>query len=140
MKLKDVRVGKRLFAGFGVMNIMLVAICIFGLSMITSVNSSLERIVEKNNVLIKAAYDMKDGLNTANLTLLETLTTKDEAFRSKSAEVLHADRLKYGNALEVIDNLETSEEGKGRIKDIKDIIASGRAANNKTTELSKSGR
>ena len=83
MKLKDIRIGKRLFIGFGIMNLILVGICIFGLSMITSVNGSLEQIVEKNNVLIKAAYDMKDGLNTANLTALAAFTTKDEAFRAR---------------------------------------------------------
>ena len=140
MKLKDIRIGKRLFIGFGIMNLILVGICIFGLSMITSVNGSLEQIVEKNNVLIKAAYDMKDGLNMANLTALTAFTTKDEAFRARSADVINAHRLKYGNAVEVIDKLEASEEGKGRIKDIKDIMASGRNANNKAMELSESGK
>ncbi|MGD0230776.1 MAG: methyl-accepting chemotaxis protein [Syntrophorhabdales bacterium] len=140
MKLKDIRVGKRLFIGFGVMNLILVGICMFGLSMITSVNGSLEQIVEKNNVLIKAAYDMKDGLNTANFTVLAALTTKDEAFRAGSADIINTNRLKYGNAVEVIDKLDTSEEGKGLIKDIKDSMASGRNANDKVMELTKSGK
>ena len=120
MKLKDIRVGKRLFIGFGIMNFILVGICVFGLSMITGVNGSLEQIVGKNDVLIKAAYDMKDGFSAVNLTVLAALTAKDEAYRARSADVINANRLKYGNAVEVIDKLETSEEGKGLIKDLKD--------------------
>ncbi|MGD0659817.1 MAG: methyl-accepting chemotaxis protein [Syntrophorhabdales bacterium] len=137
MKLKDIRVGKRLFIA---MNLMLVGICAFGLSMITGVNGSLEQVVGKNDVLTKAAYDMKDGLKTANLAILAALTTKDEAYRAKSDGVVNASRLEYRNAVEVIDKLETSEEGKGLIKDIKDIIASGRNVNDKVMELSKSGK
>ena len=140
MKLKDIRVGKRLFIGFGIMNLILVGICAFGLSMITVVNGSLEQIVGKNDVLTKAAYDMKDGLNTANLSVLAALTATDEANRAKSDGVINASRLKYGSAVEVIDKLETSEEGKGLIKDIKDTIASGRTVNDKAMELSKSGK
>ena len=140
MKLKDIRVGKRLFIAFGIMDFILVGICAFGLSMITGVNGSLEQIVGKNDVLTKAAYDMKDGLNTANLAILAALTTKDEAYRAKSDGMVNASRLKYKNAVEVIDKLETSEEGKGLIKDIKDIIASGRNVNDKVTELYKSGK
>jgi len=140
MKLKDIRVGKRLFIAFGIMNLMLVGICAFGLSMITGVNGSLEQVVGKNDVLTKAAYDMKDGLKTANLAILAALTTKDEAYRAKSDGVVNASRLEYRNAVEVIDKLETSEEGKGLIKDIKDIIASGRNVNDKVMELSKSGK
>jgi methyl-accepting chemotaxis protein len=140
MKLKDIKVGKRLFIAFGIMNLMLVGICAFGLSMITGVNGSLEQVVGKNDVLTKAAYDMKDGLKTANLAILAALTTKDEAYRAKSDGVVNASRLEYRNAVEVIDKLETSEEGKGLIKDIKDIIASGRNVNDKVMELSKSGK
>jgi len=140
VKLKDIRVGKRLFIGFGIMNLILVGICAFGLSMITVVNGSLEQIVGKNDVLTKAAYDMKDGLNTANLSVLAALTATDEANRAKSDGVINASRLKYGSAVEVIDKLETSEEGKGLIKDIKDTIASGRTVNDKAMELSKSGK
>jgi methyl-accepting chemotaxis protein len=140
MKLKDIRVGKRLFIAFGIMNLMLVGICAFGLSMITGVNGSLEQVVGKNDVLTKAAYDMKDGLKTANLAILAALTTKDEAYRAKSDGVVNASRLEYRNAVEVIDKLETSEEGKGLIMDIKDIIASGRNVNDKVMELSKSGK
>ena len=92
MKLKDIRVGKRLFIGFGIMNLILVGICIFGLSMITSVNGSLEQIVQKNNVLIQAAYDMKDGFDTVTLTVLATLTSKDEAYRARSADFINANQ------------------------------------------------
>ena len=140
MKLKDIRVGKRLFIAFGIMDFMLVAICFFGLSMIGGVNGSLEQIVGKNDVLTKAAYDMKDGFNTVSLTVLAALTTKDEAYRAKSGDIVNANRLKYRNALEVIEKLETSEEGKGLIKDIKDAIASAKNANDKVAELSKSGK
>ena len=140
MKLKDIRVGKRLFIAFGIMDFILVAICAFGLSMITGVNGSLEQIVGKNDVLIKAAYDMKDGFSAVNLTVLAALTTKDEAYRAKSADVISASRLKYRSAVEVIDKLETSEEGKGLIKDLKDTITSTKNANDKVIELSKAGK
>ncbi|MGA2106268.1 MAG: methyl-accepting chemotaxis protein [Syntrophorhabdales bacterium] len=140
MKLKDIRVGKRLFVGFGIMDFILVAICLFGLSMIAGVNGSLEQIVGKNDVLIKAAYDMKDGFSAVNLTVLAALTAKDEAYRARSADVINANRLKYRNAVEMIDKLETSEEGKGLIKDLKETIISAKNANDKVLELSKSGK
>ncbi len=61
MKLRDVKVGTRLFTGFGIMNLMLVGICIFGLSMITGVNDRLEQIVEKSNASISQASAAKES-------------------------------------------------------------------------------
>ncbi len=110
MKLKDIRVGKRLFIAFGIMDFILVAICAFGLSMITGVNGS-RRDCWEDDVLIKAAYDMKYGFSAVT-SVLAALTTKDEAYRAKSADVISASRLKYRSAVEVIDKLETSEEAR----------------------------
>jgi methyl-accepting chemotaxis protein len=60
MKLKDIKVGTRLFTGFAIMNLLLVLVCIFGLSMITGVNDRLEQIVAKDNALISQAAAPKD--------------------------------------------------------------------------------
>ncbi|OPY73353.1 MAG: Methyl-accepting chemotaxis protein McpS [Syntrophorhabdus sp. PtaU1.Bin058] len=63
MRLKNIKVGIRLFTGFGIMNLLLVLVCIFGLSMITGVNNKLEQIVEKDNALISQLSAAKEGGN-----------------------------------------------------------------------------
>lgn len=66
MRLKNIKVGTRLFTGFGIMNLLLVLVCIFGLSMITGVNNKLEQIVEKDNALISQLSAAKEGDNAQN--------------------------------------------------------------------------
>ncbi len=140
MKLKDIRISRRLFVGFGILELLMVVLIITGVSATRGMNGRLEQIVQKNNALVEAAYGLKDGVNTLNLTVLASFTSKDEAFRAKATAVVGANRAKYKNAAQIIEKLEPSEEGQGLIKKVKDEMVAGREANNKAMELAKAGK
>ena len=140
MNLKDIRIGKRLFIAFGILELLMVALIIIGARTTVSMNGRLEDIVNEHNALIDAAYNVKDGVVTINLTTLASIMTKDEAYKAKSGDVVAANRAKYKAATETIEKLEETAEGKELLKKIKDGIVTGRAGNNKAMELSKAGK
>ena len=89
MKLKDIKVGTRLFTGFGIMNLFLVLICIFGLSMITGVNNRLEQIVGKSNASVSATSGAKDGGSATASTVSQENGQKQIADLAAEAKVFY---------------------------------------------------
>ncbi len=140
MKLKDIRISKRLFIGFGILDLLMVALVITGITATKRMNDRLEGIVNNNDAMIEAAYDVKDGVVTINLTTLASFTTKDEAYKTQAANTLGVNRAKYKAATDKIEKLEDTSEGKDLVKAIKDTIAHGREGNDKAIELAKSGK
>jgi methyl-accepting chemotaxis protein len=140
MKLKDIKIGRRLFVGFGVVELLMVVLVITGIATTRNMNTRLEYIVNVTAEKVEAAYDLKDAVNTINLTSLGTFSTKDEAYKAKSAQVIDANRQKYQSTTERLDKLETADAGKNLIRTIKDEIVAGRTNNNNALALMKEGK
>ncbi len=78
-------------------------------------NTRLKSIVALDNAKIEAAYDIKDAVNTINLTSLAVLSTKDKGYAARSGGVVNANRQKYKAAVEKVDRLEATADGKALI-------------------------
>ena len=79
MKLKDMKVSKRAYIGFGILELLMVVLVIAAITATKGVNSRLEQIVKTNDTLITAAYDVKDADNTVEVVLLARFTSKKDA-------------------------------------------------------------
>jgi methyl-accepting chemotaxis protein len=140
MKLKDVSISKRLLIGFGIVELLMVVLVVTGIRATSNMNARLEELAAVNTEKIRAAYDVKDGVNTINLTTLASFATKDEQYKAKSVGVVDANRNKYKVASERIQKLERTAEGQDLIKRIKQEIVAGKANNVAAINLSKEGR
>lgn len=95
MKLKDVKIGKKLLMAFGVVELLMIALIIMGVTATNSMNGRLEQIVSSNDAMIEAAYDLKGAINSINLRTLGSFASKDEAHGAHMAEVVTENRNKY---------------------------------------------
>jgi methyl-accepting chemotaxis protein len=139
MKLKDMRIGTRLGIGFGILVALMAVLVITGISATSKMNDKLKQIVSVNNAKIEAAYDLKDGIEMVNLSILGGLVAEDPAFKEQSGKLVDSSRGKYVAAAEKIAKLEESAKGKELIKTIKDTIVAGKANNIKAMEAAKAG-
>jgi methyl-accepting chemotaxis protein len=136
VKLKDIKIGKRLFIGFAILELLMVVLVFAGVSATRSMNSRLEQIVNNNDPKIEAAHGVKEAVSAINIAALELFTAKDD----KSKAVIEENRAKYKASTEKIEKLEDTPEGRDLIKGIESAIVSGRENNNKAMEISKTGK
>lgn len=139
MKVKDIGIGKRLGIGFGILVVFMVILVITGIVSTSMMNERLKEIISVNNAKIAASYDIKDGIQLVNLTVLARIVSKDESFKAEAAKLTDAARSKYLASAEKLAKIEDSAKGKEIIKAIKDNIASGKEANVRAMEAAKAG-
>ncbi len=141
MKLfTDVKIGKRLAAGFGITLVLMVCIVATGLISFNSVDGSLERIVTVDNAKIVLASEIRASLADISSLVGDFVTIQDSGVRSGIAKRVDEARAKYGHAMEELDRLEINDEGKALIATLKEQIGRGRDANNKVIELASAGK
>jgi methyl-accepting chemotaxis protein len=140
MSFKNIRIGKRLGIGFGILGLLMVALVITGIGATSMMNSRLEQITQVNNAKTQAAYDMKDGIKSVNLFVLSKLVSKDESFQAKADQTIGDARGKYKKSLDALEKLELSAQGKDLISKFKENIGKGKEGNTKALEAAKAGK
>jgi methyl-accepting chemotaxis protein len=139
MNFRDIRISKRLGIGFGILGLLMITLVIAGIAATKMMNSHLEQITQVNNFKIQTAYDVKDGVKNVQLLVLSGLVSKDEAFRTKSAQSIDETRTKFKASLAAIEKVESSAKGKEIIKAMKENMANGKDSNTKVMETAKAG-
>jgi methyl-accepting chemotaxis protein len=139
MGFKNIRVGKKLGIGFGLIVVLMVILVIAGIAATRAMNGRLKQIVEINNTKIEAAHNFQIGTRTVSLLMLGAVAAKDEEMRKKSLEIADTFRAGYKSWFEKLEKIEQTEKGKEIIKMIKDDIAANRGSGAKTMELVKAG-
>ena len=140
MSFKNIKIGKRLGIGFGILGLLMITLVITGIVATKMMNSRLEQITKVNNFKIQTAYDIKDGVKNVQLLVLSSLVSKDEAFKTKSAQSVDDTRTKFKASLAAIEKIESSSKGKEIIKVMKENMANGKERNTKVMEAAKSGK
>ncbi len=140
MKLRDVRIGTRLGAGFGIVVALMVILTVVGLGSMRSVSDKLDRIVRVNNVKIEHANDASRAISDVAKSMLAIAATKDSAVVAEEKQKLAADRGAYKEAMEKLEKLDDTEKGRQIIGKIKAVTGKGREINDRVTGLASSGK
>jgi methyl-accepting chemotaxis protein len=140
MKLKDMRIGKRLGIGFGLLVLMMVALVIAGIVATRGMNAKLNQIVKINNAKVEAAQNFLTGTKTTSALLLGAMATKDEALRDQSMQAVATTRTEYMSWMDKLEKIEDTAKGKEIIKGIREGMAAAAGSSGKSMELMKSGR
>jgi methyl-accepting chemotaxis protein len=77
MKLNNIKIGLRLALGFGMLLALLVLVTATGLNNMKALNDTVADIVDRNNVRLQAANDMREAQRSyeANLSVIEASKT-----------------------------------------------------------------
>jgi methyl-accepting chemotaxis protein len=140
MNLKNIRIGRRLGIGFGLLVVMMVALVIAGTAATRIMNAKLNQIVKVNNAKVEAAQNFWTGTKTASALMLGSMATKDEALRDQSTQALAATRAEYMSWLEKLEKIEDTAKGKEIVQGIRDGMAAAKKNGSKSMDLMKEGK
>lgn len=140
MKLKDIRIGKRLGIGFGILGLMMIVLIIAGITATTAMNSRLAEIAKVNSVKTQSAYEAMDAVRTLQATMLTGFVLKDEGSLKKMTDVVGETDRRLTESLGNLDRLERSEKVRGIIKALKENQTGGIAVSTKVAEGANAGR
>ena len=140
MKLfTDVRIGKRLAIGFGITLALMAINVIAGIIYFRGVNDRLEYIVTVNNAKILHASNIRASLADVSSLIGDFVTMQDSEVRKEIARKIDESRARYKHAMEELQRLEATDEGKTLIADLKAKVEKGKGENNRVIELVSAG-
>ncbi len=135
MGLKDMKVGTRLFFGFGLLTAFLLLVAVSGIMGMRSISGRLDGIVKEGNAKEKLAWDARKGLDDVVQSTLLHFVVGTTAARKEAGESLTRAREKYKKAIDELSGRETSQKGKDLIAEATENIGLAKDANNRTFEL-----
>ncbi len=137
--LKNMKVGKRLGGGFGILIVALVALISLGMVGTRVINDEFTHFVKIDNAKIQYATSIKDAVLEIEKGVLTILVTKDEMVKQEGMRRIEAARSAYRTALENLEKLEDDATGKEMLRKFKEGLAAGKKANDQCIELGKAG-
>jgi methyl-accepting chemotaxis protein len=135
MGLKNMKVGTRLTAGFGILTLFLVLVSVFAISGMRSINGRLDRIVKEGNVKVKFARDAVKAVDGVAQSILAGFAVTSSEAKGETEKSLGAARTAYKDAITKLSEMETTQKGKDLIARTMEEIKVGSAANNKVVKL-----
>ncbi len=140
MKLKDMKIGKRLGFGFGLLLVLALGAISMGIGSMSSLGNNLDRIVNINNAKMKHANDVVTDIygiinGVQNLLMARTASGVEAANK-----VLIEQRQAYGRSIENLAKLETDKGGKAVLEELKAAIISAKPVNDRVLELGKANK
>ncbi len=133
-------IGFRLGLGFGLLLALLVLLLVVGIGNMDTIQTRLDRIYNVNNVRISLANEMLNSMDEINIEMRNLLLSEYQAVRQDSVRKIEIARAKYAEALQKLQQLDNTEEGKKLIVTLEENIKKALSANNKVIELGLAGK
>lgn len=116
--LKNMKIGRRLGIGFGIMVLMLIVVGGFAIIQVRSINSELDTIVNDRFPKTIMANKMVDDINTIARALRNIIIDTDKASQTAELQRIADSRKAAGDMLDKLRNSTNSVEGKAIIAKI----------------------
>ncbi len=138
----NMKIGKRMTLGFGVLLVIMVALIWEGLSGMTDIQKNLERIVKVNNVRIDMAGDMLQSVQEVSINLRNALLDSDFSKRAEYQKRIGDQREIYNESIKKLEELTSKDDTKGheQIAKVKESTEKARPLNSKVLELALAGK
>jgi methyl-accepting chemotaxis protein len=118
--MKNMKIGRRLGLGFGVVVALMVTIVIISLGSLSQMNQSIERIINDNNVKIDAVFSLRDAQRRISIGVRDLVLVTDEAGISAADTRISKAEEAYTAAEAVLQNKIATETGKSLLGAIKE--------------------
>lgn len=136
----NMKIGKRLGLGYGVIIVLIALIIFVGFMSLKDINASLDEIVNVNNKKINFASEMIGALDNLYLGLANLAAVDEQTLKEQEKGRVQKMREKYRQALGELEKMEKSDDGKKLITQAKDAIAANADLNNKFMAAAMSGK
>ena len=135
MNIRDMKIGARLGAGFGVLTALLVLLAVFGISSMSSISTRIETIAGEGNAKIKMANTINKAIDDVLLDVVALATSEDAATLQKAKEELPKGRATLGESIKELARLDKSARGRELMDMANKDLAIGKGINDRITQL-----
>ena len=135
MKINDLKIGTRLALGFGLTLVFLLAISAIGIVGMLKMDSGLNQIVKTDYAKIKLANECAKEVNALISSIQTMILQSDPAARRDENKNIELNRERYKGAMQKLEKLEETDQGKELIAQAKQSLDQARKANNQVIEL-----
>ena len=139
MKLDNVKIGRKLGIGFGMLIFLMIILCALFIVNSKMTSSMLTRLITVDEPKIKYANDMKDAIDSITRSVAVMPFATQEIVEEEKNSILIL-RPKYKEAVEKLEKLLETQEEKDLLKRFKDAVTQGAEVNNKIIQLINEGK
>ena len=140
MKLfTDLRIGRRLALGFGITLCLMGIIIAIGIAYLNVISGNLDRMVQVNAAKVAYANTIRSAFSDITYMIGGIVTSQDSGTREETKKKIGQIRARYKEAITNLARLETNEEGKQLIENLKAEVKKGSGANNEVIDLGMAG-
>ena len=137
MKLNNMKIGLRLALGFGMLLALLVLVTATGLNNMKSLNDTVAEIVDRNNVRLQAANDMREAQRRVTIAVRDIILTGDEEDDKRLLQDIDAAWQAYDRADAVLEKMVTQPDLRALLGKIADARATSAPLIAQAVELGK---
>ena len=138
--INNMRVGSRLGAAFGLIILLLIIVSATAVIKISSINSSVEQIVNDRYVKVRLAFDVRDGVNDQIKFLRGIVIDTKNPEQNKKRYLQLDDTIKQTNlAMDKIAAIQSTPTGKQKIKALQDASDVFEAGKEELIRLAQAG-
>jgi methyl-accepting chemotaxis protein len=131
----NLKIGIKLGLVFGLLLLMIVVMVCFGIGSTHKVNQSVEQIAKGSYVKTAYAFQASKEIQDVVASVRMLALLKDENAINREKQKIEAARTHFKEAMNKLEEMEKSEQGKQLIANIKDAIAPASKANSRVMEL-----
>jgi methyl-accepting chemotaxis protein len=133
----NMKIGKRLQLGFGVVLVLMVSMLWVGISRLQQIEGHLDRIVNVNNVRADLANDMDNSIVIVMINLRDLILEKDKTKDKEKIDQIKSARDKYTEAFKKLTAMTNKDDTKGHeiIAKVTEVQEISRPINNKVIDL-----
>ncbi len=139
MGFDNIKIGKKLGIGFGVLIVLMAIICAVSIINSQMSNAMLVRLMEVDEAKMKYANEMKDAIDsiTRSVAMMPFASPEVVQMEKNNIQIL---RPKYRQAVEKLEKLLETKEEKEIANEFKEVVKRGAEVNNKIIELVTDGK
>ncbi len=133
-KLQDVKIGKKLGGGFGILAVLLLGMSVAAIWGLATMNNLKEQIVSESKKTTMAA-GVRDNVLDIDYKVAAIVLSRDTAHKVEIQGSLAPVRAQYAKQMEELKAMAVTQEDREKLTAIEDAIAGARNVNNKLVEL-----
>jgi len=139
MKLRDLSIGKRLAAGFGLLSLLLIVVIATGAASLGRVKASTDALVVERMPRIEAAQKVLSQVNDIAIALRNMMLARDDADRAAQADQVLASRAAMEDTLQYFHRVLDRPRGRALLAQMREETALYVAGQDKLIALAKAG-
>ncbi|MFA7405075.1 MAG: methyl-accepting chemotaxis protein [Pelobacteraceae bacterium] len=138
----NMKIGKRMALGFGLLLVIMVVLIWEGVHSMAGIEDNLERVVKVNNVRLELCADIDDSTMNIFINLRNILINSNPEKRQEYQQRIVKYREEYGTSLKKVEELTTKDDKKAYeiIAKIKEATSVAATLNSKVIELALAGK